>query len=83
MNVIGPIFAMISVIVLLYFGMGTVQDLSDQAELEINATDSMYDSLQTADNTSTAAFSIMGMAPWLFVIIAVIGVLMLLMGLVR
>ena len=83
MNVIGPIFAMISVIALLYFGMGTVQDLSDQAELEINATDDMYDSLQTADNTTTAAFSIMGVAPWLFVLIAVIGGLMLLLGLVR
>ena len=83
MNIIGPIFAMIAVIALLYFGMGTVQDLSDQAELEINATDDMYDSLQTADNTSTAAFSIMVIAPWLFVLIAVIGGLMLLMGLVR
>jgi len=83
MNIIGPIFAMIAVIALLYFGMGTVQDLSDQAELEINATDDMYDSLQTADNTSTAAFSIMVIAPWLFVVIAVIGGLMLLMGLVR
>lgn len=83
MNIIGPIFAMIAVIALLYFGMGTVQDLSDQAELEINATDDMYDSLQTADNTTTAAFSIMVIAPWLFVLIAVIGGLMLLMGLVR
>jgi len=83
MNIIGPIFAMISVIALLYFGMGTVQDLSDQAELEINATDDMYDSLQTADNTTTAAFSIMGVAPWLFVLIAVISGLMLLLGLVR
>lgn len=83
MNIIGPIFAMIAVITLLYFGMGTVQDLSDQAELEINATDDMYDSLQTADNTTTAAFSIMVIAPWLFVVIAVIGGLMLLMGLVR
>ena len=83
MNIIGPTFAMIAVIALLYFGMGTVQDLSDQAELEINATDEMYDSLQTADNTTTAAFSIMVIAPWLLVLIAIIGVLMLLMGLVR
>ena len=83
MNIIGPLFAMIAVIALLYFGMGTVQSLSDQAEIEIGPGDDMYDSLQTADNTSTAAFSIMGLAPWILVLMATIGVLMLLMGLVR
>lgn len=83
MNIIGPLFAMIAVIALLYFGMGTVQSLSDQAEIEIDPGDDMYDSLQTADNTTTATFSIMGMAPWILVLMATIGVLMLLMGLVR
>lgn len=79
MNIIGPIFAFIAVLVLLYFGMGIVQTMMDNADESIEDGTELSDSLNTSVELTAPAFGIMGMSVWVLVLIVVIGGLYLLM----
>lgn len=82
-NVVGPIFAVVSILVMLYFGLGQVSILSDQAGVDINESSDMYESLQTADSITQNTFNLLSWLPYFLGFVALIGGLYMLLELSR
>lgn len=82
MNVIGPIFAVVCILLLLYFGLGTTQTMMDDATGNVANSTELSDSLNTSKELTAPTFSIMTTLVWFMVLIALIGVLYLIMKLV-
>ena len=82
MNIIGPIFSVVVILMLLYFGLGTTQTMIDDAELNVGNDTALSDSLDTSIALTEPAFNIMSMGVWLLVLIFVIGALYLLINVV-
>lgn len=80
MNIIGPIFAIIVVIMLLYFGLGTVQTMMDDADANIDSGTALESSYNTSVELTEPAFNIMGMGVWILILIFIIGSLFLLLN---
>lgn len=78
MNIIGPVFAVVVVLMLLYFGLGTTQTMIDDAEANVGNDTELSQSLNTSKELTEPAFNIMSMGVWLLVLIFVIGGLYLL-----
>ncbi len=70
MKVIGLLFSMIGVILLLMWGMGAVTETISAAN--VTAGDDNYDNFVSAQNTTTMAFSVAGILPYILVLAAVI-----------
>lgn len=81
MNIIGPIFSVIVIIMLLYFGLGTVQTMMDDADASIDSGTALESSYNTSVELTEPAFNIMGMGVWILILVFVIGVLYLLLNL--
>jgi len=79
MNVIGPIFAVVCVLMLLYFGLGTTQTMMDSASANVGNDTELSDSLNTSMELTEPAFNIMSMGVWILVLIFVIGAVYMLM----
>ncbi|MCD6161921.1 MAG: hypothetical protein J7K40_05855 [candidate division Zixibacteria bacterium] len=63
-------FATIAVIMLMFFGMGATTSIINDAN--ITASDANYDNFQTAQNTSTAVYSVAGVMPYILILAFVI-----------
>lgn len=79
MNIIGPVFAVIVVLMLLYFGLGTTQTMMEDADANIDDGTELSASLNTSIELTEPAFNIMSMGVWILILIFVIGMLYLLM----
>lgn len=80
MNIIGPVFSVVVVLMLLYFGLGTTQTMIDDAETSVGDDTELSQSLNTSKELTEPAFNIMSMGVWLLVLIFVIGALYLLVN---
>jgi amino acid transporter len=80
-NPIGILFAMIAVILLLFFGMGATTGLINDAN--VTTSDANYDNFQTAQKATTAAYSVAGVMPYILVLAFLIVGLVLLMSVMR
>lgn len=80
MNIIGPVFSVVVVLMLLYFGLGTTQTMIDDAEASVGDDTELSQSLNTSKELTEPAFNIMSMGVWLLVLIFVIGALYLLVN---
>jgi len=69
-NIVGILFATIAVIMLMFFGMGATTNIINDAN--ITASDANYDNFQTAQNTSTAVYSVAGVMPYILILAFVI-----------
>jgi len=69
-NIVGILFATIAVIMLMFFGMGATTSIINDAN--ITASDANYDNFQTAQNTSTAVYSVAGVMPYILILAFVI-----------
>jgi len=69
-NIVGILFATIAVIMLMFFGMGATTTIINDAN--ITASDANYDNFQTAQNTSTAVYSVAGVMPYILILAFVI-----------
>lgn len=79
MNIIGPIFAVVVVLMLLYFGLGTTQTMMDDADANIDDGTALSASLNTSIELTEPAFNIMAAGVWILVLIFMIGGLYLLL----
>lgn len=79
MNVIGPIFAVVCILMLLYFGLGSTQVMMDDATNSVGNDTQMSDSLNTSIELVEPTFSIMNGIVYLLILVAVIGVLYMLL----
>lgn len=82
MNIIGPVFAVVVVLMLLYFGLGTTQTMMEDADANIDDGTELSDSLNTSVELTEPAFNIMSMGVWLLVLIFIIGGLYLLVNVI-
>ena len=82
MQIIGAIFATITVLFLLFFGLGTTQTMMSDADIAIDDGTALSDSFNTSVELTAPAFSIMGAGVWLLVLIFVIGGLYLLLSVI-
>lgn len=80
-NLIGVLFAMIAVIMMLFFGMSATTALINDAN--VTATDANYDNFQTAQNATSAAYSVAGVMPYILVLAFLIVGLVILLSVVR
>lgn len=80
MNIIGPIFAVVVVLMIIYFGLGTTQTMMDNADESVGDDAELAQSLNTSKELTEPAFNIMGMGVWLLVLLFVIGALYLLIN---
>ena len=80
-NLIGVLFAMIAVIMMLFFGMSATTALINDAN--VTTTDANYDNFQTAQNATTAAYSVAGVMPYILVLAFLIVGLVILLSVVR
>ena len=78
-NLIGTLFLMIAVIMLLFFGMGATTSLINDAN--VTAGDANYNNFQTAQNATTAAYSVAGVMPYILVLAFLIVGLAILLSL--
>lgn len=81
MNVIGLVFAGVIMFMLIFFGLGTSQELINGAN--ITAADDMSDNFNTTKIVTTQTFGLMGYIPYLLFITALLGVLLMLMKTTR
>jgi hypothetical protein len=81
MKVIGLMFSLIGVVMLMFFGMGAVTETIDNAN--ITAADANYDNFVSAQNTTTMAFSVGGVIPYILILAAVIAALLAFTTLLR
>lgn len=82
MNIIGPVFAVVVVLMLLYFGLGTTQTMMTDAELNVGDDTALSASLNTSIELTEPAFNIMSMGVWILILIFVIGMLYLLINVI-
>lgn len=82
MNIIGPVFSIVVIMMLLYFGLGTTQVLMDDASANVGNDTELSGSLDTAVQLTEPAFNILTVSVWLLILIAVIGMLYMIMKLV-
>lgn len=82
MNIIGPVFATVVVLMLLFFGLGSTQTMMEDADANIDDGTELSASLNTSIELTEPAFNIMGMGVWLLVLIFVIGGLYLLLSVI-
>ena len=82
MNIIGPVFAVVVVLMLLYFGLGTTQTMMEDADANIDDGTELSDSLNTSIELIEPAFNIMSMGVWILILIFIIGGLYLLLSVV-
>ena len=82
MNIIGPVFATVVVLMLLYFGLGTTQTMMEDADANIDDGTELSDSLNTSVELTEPAFNIMSMGVWILILIFVIGMLYLLINVI-
>ena len=82
MNIIGPVFAVVVVLMLLYFGLGTTQTMMEDADANIDDGTELSDSLNTSIELTEPAFNIMSMGVWILILIFIIGGLYLLINVV-
>lgn len=82
MNIIGPVFAVVVVLMLLYFGLGTTQTMMEDADANIDDGTELSDSLNTSVELTEPAFNIMSMGVWILILIFIIGGLYLLINVV-
>ncbi len=80
-NLIGVLFLMIAVIMLLFFGMDATTAIINDAN--ITAGDANYNNFQTAQNASTAAYSVAGVMPYILVLAVLLAGFVLLLSAVR
>jgi len=80
-NIISLVFAMIAMIMLLFFGMGAVTGLVNDAN--ITAGDANYNNFQTAQNTTTAVFSVGSIMPYFFVLAMLCGGMLILLSVTK
>lgn len=73
MNIIGPVFAVVVVLMLLYFGLGTTQTMMEDADANIDDGTELSDSLNTSVELTEPAFNIMSMGVWILILIFIIG----------
>lgn len=78
MNVISTVFIVIAVLILLYFGLGIIQPMMDDAEANVGNDTALSDSLNTSIELTAPSFTIMGGMVWILVLVFVIGALLLL-----
>lgn len=81
MKVVGIVFSMIGVILLLFWGMGAVTETI--ASANVTAGDDNYDNFVNAQNTTTMAFSVAGVLPYILILAAVITCLLTFTTLLR
>ena len=82
MNIIGPVFSVVVILMLLYFGLGTTQTMMSDADSAIDDGTALSDSLNTSVELTEPAFNIMGMGVWILILIFVIGMLYLLINVI-
>ena len=82
MNIIGPIFSVVVILMLLYFGLGTTQTMMEDADANIDDGTELSASFNTSVELTEPAFNIMSMGVWLLVLIFVIGGLYLLINVI-
>ena len=82
MNIIGPVFAVVVVLMLLYFGLGTTQTMMEDADANIDDGTALSASLNTSIELTEPAFNIMSMGVWILVLIFVIGMLYILINVI-
>ncbi len=80
-NLIGVLFVMIAVIVLLFFGMSATTAVINDAN--ITAGDANYANFQTAQNVTTATYSVAGVMPYVLVLAFLLIGLVILLSVVR
>ena len=80
MNIIGPIFAVVVVLMIIYFGLGVTQTMMEDADESVGNNTELSQSLNTSKELTAPAFNIMGMGVWLLVLLFVIGGLYLLLN---
>ena len=77
-NLVGILFAMIAVTMLMFFGMGATTSIINDAN--ITASDANYGNFQTAQNTTTAVYSVAGVMPYILVLAFLIMGLVILLS---
>ena len=82
MNIIGPVFAVVVVLMLLYFGLGTTQTMMEDADANIDDGTELSASLNTSIELTEPAFNIMSMGVWILILIFVIGMLYILINVI-
>ncbi len=81
MKTIGLVFILISMVALLYFGMGTVTEISDGTN--ITSGDDNYENYNTATNTTTAVFGIANTIPYILVLAALLACLLMMVRILK
>lgn len=79
MQIIGAVFATVVVLLLLYFGLGTVNTMMSDADSVIDDGTALSANLNTSIALTEPAFNIMAAGVWLLVLIFMIGGLYLLL----
>jgi len=79
MNIIGPVFAVVVILMLLYFGLGTTQTMIEDADAKIDGGTELSESFNTSVELTEPAFNIMSLGVWLLVLVYVIGGLYLIL----
>ena len=84
-QLIGLVFLLVSVTMLIYFGLGNITIMMDSANESINTSEdpALAQSFGTAKNVTVGAFSVMANLPLLIVIIIVIIVLFMFVAITR
>jgi len=76
-NIIGALFVLITVIMMLFFGMNATTAIINDAN--VTTGDANYNNFQTAQNTTTAVYSVAGVMPYILVLsFLIIGFVILL-----
>ena len=78
MQIIGATFSVVVVLIILYFGLGTVNTMMSDADSVIDDGTALSANLNTSIALTEPAFNIMAAGVWLLVLIFVIGSLYLL-----
>ena len=79
MNIIGPVFSVVVILMILYFGLGTTQTMMEDADANIDDGTALSANLNTSIALTEPAFNIMAAGVWLLVLIFMIGGLYLLL----
>ena len=79
MQIIGAVFSVVVVLIILYFGLGTVNTMMSDADSAIDDDTALSASLNTSVELTEPAFNIMAAGVWLLVLIFIIGGLYLLL----
>lgn len=82
MQIIGAVFATVVVLLLLYFGLGTVNTMMSDADSVIDDGTALSANLNTSIALTEPAFNIMAAGVWILVLIFIIGGLYLLLQVV-